>query len=352
MNSARAFERKSVLVTGGLGFIGSNLAIRLAEAGAKVTVIDSSVAGCGANPFNLAPVASKVDVVDEDIGDTAAFESILRETQIIFNLAGEISHSRSMADPERDLRLNTLPQLRFLQACRAHCPGARIVYASTRQVYGKPEYLPADEQHPIQPIDFNGVHKYAATQYHLLLARRGDLDCAVLRLSNVYGPRMALHLPQQGFLGVYLQRALNRETLDLYGDGSQLRDPIHVDDAVDAFLRAGAAPSLRFRVFNVGGPEPLSLRRIAEIVAGESGGSMIRQLPFPEHLLRIDIGSYVSDTTRIRCELGSTPQIAFPEGICASLAYYRKYGNEYLAMTDRVTELRAVPAMVSESLVT
>ena len=332
MNSAGWFERKRVTVTGGLGFIGSNLVIRLAEAGAKVTIIDSSVAGCGSNPFNISPVASQVEVVHEDMGNTAAFEATLRETQVIFNLAGEISHSRSMEDPERDLRLNTLPQLRFLQACRTHCPAARIIYSSTRQVYGKPEYLPVDEQHSIQPIDFNGVHKYAATQYHLLLARRGDLDCVVLRLSNVYGPRMALHLSQQGFLGVYLHRALNRETLDLYGDGNQLRDPIHVDDAVDAFLLAATSSSLKSRLFNVGGPEPLTVRQIADIVADQSGGSVVRQLPFPEHLLQIDIGSYVSDTARIRSELGWNPGIAFPEGIRGSLAWYRQYRDQYLGM--------------------
>jgi nucleoside-diphosphate-sugar epimerase len=331
MNNAAAFESKRVLITGGLGFIGSNLAIRLAEAGAQVTIIDSSVPGCGANPFNLAPAASRVEVIDKDIGDTPALESKLRETGLIFNLAGEVSHLRSVEDPERDLYLNAIAQLRFLQACRRCCPGARVVYAGTRQIYGKPQYSPVDEHHPVQPTDFNGVHKCAAMQYHLLFARRGDLDCVVLNLSNVYGPRMALHLPQQGFLGGYLRRALHGEPLVYYGDGSQLRDPVYVDDAVDAFLRAGAAPELRDRSFNLGGPEVYSIRQIAEIVASESGAG-VQQAPFPEHLARIDIGSYVSDASRIRRELGWVPRIGFREGVRLSLAYYRAHKHRYLGL--------------------
>ncbi len=329
------FEGSRVLVTGGLGFIGSNLAIRLAEAGAKVTVVDSLVAGCGANAFNVSPVRSDIEVIETDIGNPASFESRLREAGFVFNLAGEISHTRSMEDPERDLRLNAMSQLRFLLGCRAHCPMARIVYASTRQVYGKPDYLPVDERHAIQPIDFNGIHKYAAAQYHLLLARRGDLDCAVLHLSNVYGPRMALHLPQQGFLGTYVRCALNCEPIVVYGDGNQRRDPMHVDDAVDAFLRAGAASSLGHRVFNAGGPHALSLRQIAEMTASQSEGSVVRQMPFPAELQQIDIGSYFSDTVRIRLELGAISKIVFEDGIRDTLAYYRENREFYRGLTNQ-----------------
>jgi UDP-glucose 4-epimerase len=346
------FEGQRVVVTGGLGFIGSNLAIRLAEAGAKVTIIDSSVPGCGANPFNIAPVAARVDIIGQDIGARSAFESILRETRLIFNLAGEISHSRSMEEPERDLHLNALSQLRFLQACQTHCPRARIVYASTRQVYGKPDWLPVSEQHSIQPLDFNGVHKHAAAQYHLLLARRGDLDCVVLLLSNVFGPRMALHLPYQGFLGAYLRRALDGEPIPLYGDGTQLRDPLHVDDAVEAFLRAGASSSFQSRIFNVGGPEALTLRQIAEIVSAESGTGVVRLLPFPEHLRQIDIGSYVSDTSRIHRELGWRSKISFRAGIRSSLAYYRKHLDVYAGAPGQAETAKSAVAGTPAALAT
>jgi nucleoside-diphosphate-sugar epimerase len=290
------------------------------------------VPGCGANPFNIAPAASNIRVIEACVGDVERLIPALKEAWVVFNLAGEISHSRSMEDPERDLYLNTVTQLRFLMACRAHCPGARILYASTRQIYGKPVYLPVDEQHPVQPIDFNGVHKCAATQYHLLFARRGDLDCCVLRLSNVYGPRMALHLPHQGFLGVYAARALSAEPIAVYGDGTQVRDPLHVDDAVNAFLAVGAAPALKSRVFNVGGPHAITLAEIAAVASREGGQSPVHYLPFPEHLLRTDIGSYRSDFSRLREELGWNPRIAFAEGFRDTLAYFREHREHYLGL--------------------
>jgi nucleoside-diphosphate-sugar epimerase len=332
MNSASFYPGKRVIVTGGLGFIGSNLALELARLGAKVTVIDSAVEGCGANPSNLAGAApGSIEVIPSDLGETAQFEGRLREASRVFNLAGEISHSRSMSDPERDLALNTVSQLRFLLACRDCCPkDVRILYASTRQVYGKPLYLPVDENHPIQPVDFNGVHKYAATQYHDLLARTGDLDCMVLRLSNVYGPRMALHLLRQGFLGVHIRRALLGEPLLVYGDGEQLRDPVFVGDVVRAFLAAGSAPRPSHRLYNVGGPDALTLQRIARTIAAQGRGSRVETVPFPAHLLRHDIGSYYTDNTRLREDLGISPRVLFEDGIRETVAWFRARASQYL----------------------
>jgi len=333
---ASPYRNRKVLVTGGLGFIGSNLAIRLVEAGASVTIVDSMLPGCGANPFNVASVESEIRVIAADVGDPEEFSAQLAETQIVFNLAGEISHSRSMEQPERDLQVNTLSQLRFLLACREYCPAARIVYAGTRQVYGKPEYLPVDEHHPIHPVDFNGVHKYAAMQYHLLLARRGDLDCIALRLSNVYGPRMALHLPQQGFLGVYLRQALEGKPIMVYGDGSQLRDPVHVGDVVDAFLLAGVASRLDSRKFNIGGPQVVCVGEIAATVACLGGATAVHEIPFPDDARRIDVGSYYSETARARRELGWTPRIELGDGIQSTLAFYRTYRDHYICPNEQV----------------
>ena len=323
------YQNRRVLITGGLGFIGSNLAIRLVECCAKVTVIDSMAPGCGANRFNVAPVLSRISVIRADIGHVEQFMPALAEAEIIFNLAGEISHSQSMQQPERDLDINVLSQLRFLTACREYCPGRRIVYAGTRQIYGKPNYLPVDECHPIQPVDYNGVHKYAATQYHFLLTNQGDLDCVVLRLSNVYGPRLALHLPQQGFLGVFLKRALERQPIILFGEGSQLRDPVHVDDVVDAFLLAGAAPHLESRVFNIGGPQAVCIGEIAATIA-RCGGTTVEQVPFPDDLRSIDIGSYCSDISRAERELSWIPRRWFHEGIDMTFQFYRRYRECYM----------------------
>src|SRR5687768_5239388 len=213
------YRNKKILVTGGLGFIGSNLAVRLAEQGARVVVVDSLMTGCGGNPFNLDPVQALVDVTQADIGDVDRVRDAIRGSDAIFNLAGEISHVHSMRFPVRDLEINTLAQLKFLQAVVEIAPGARIVYAGTRQVYGVPEYLPVDETHPVNPVDFNGVHKYAATMYHLMLQRMGVLDAVVLCLTNVYGPRMALNAPCQGFLSTYLRKLLTGQTLEVFGDG-------------------------------------------------------------------------------------------------------------------------------------
>jgi nucleoside-diphosphate-sugar epimerase len=237
-----------------------------------------------------------------------------------------------MVDPERDLRLNALAQLRFLLTCRQVCRHARIVYAGTRQVYGRPEYLPVDENHQVQPIDFNGVHKFAATQYHLLLSRRGELDAVVLRLSNVYGPRMALHLRQQGFLATYFRNALSGKPLEVFGDGTSLRDPIYVDDAVEAFVLAGTA-KLTSRSFNVGGPAALTISAIAQMVSAASHGLPVEHRSFPKALQTIDIGSYSTDCSRIAAELGWRPTVCFETGIRNTLDYYHTHLERYLPGT-------------------
>ena len=208
--SQQRYRDVPVLITGGLGFLGSNLAIKLVEEGARVTIVDASVPGCGSNQYNIAPVQDRVAIIAQDISEAASFAPAIREARVVFNLAGEISHIHSMDFPERDLKINTVAQLRFLMECQASNPGVRVVYASTRQIYGVPDYLPVDEHHPIQPVDYNGVHKYATSMYHLMLARAGAIDTVVLRLTNVYGPRMALDIPCQGFLSTFLRRLLLR----------------------------------------------------------------------------------------------------------------------------------------------
>ncbi len=319
-----------VLITGGLGFIGSNLAIRLVEEGARVTIVDSSVPGCGANLHNIAPVRDRVTILNEDIADAARFASAIHEAKAIFNLAGEISHIHSMDFPERDLQINTVAQLRFLMQCQASNPGVRVVYASTRQIYGSPDYLPVDEKHPIQPVDYNGVHKYAASMYHLMLSRSGAIDAVVLRLTNVYGPRMALDVPCQGFLSTFLRRVLMGRGLEVYGDGQQLRDPVFVDDAVEAFLIAGRVKQRPPQVYNIGGPEKLSLEEIARVASSTAAvGDPVRR-PFPEHIKGIDIGSYYTDSRLARAELGWSPKVKFEDGIRRTLDFYRAERGHYL----------------------
>lgn len=321
----RSLTGRRAWVTGGLGFIGSNLALGLLRLGAEVTIVDPCVEGCGGNPANLEPHLGHCRIVGRDIADAETFASELATADLVFNLAGEISHSRSQREPMRDLELNTISQLRFLQVLARVRPGVRVVYAGTRQVYGRAHALPVNEDHPIRPTDYNGVHKRAAENYHLMLSRMGVLDAVVLRLTNTYGPRLALQLPGQGFLSAFLRRALNGERIEVFGDGSQLRDPVHVDDVTDAFIRAALAESPPDRVFNVGGPEALTLleiARLASLAAGSAGSITCRE--FPAEHLAFDIGSYQADITRIRAQLGWAPTIEFAVGIRATLNWFEK----------------------------
>jgi nucleoside-diphosphate-sugar epimerase len=328
------YRDSKVLVTGGLGFIGSNLALQLAAHGAEVTVVDSSVEGCGANPRNLCGAASRIHVIPADIGDAAGFSSAIRASDVIFNLAGEVSHLQSMKDPERDKELNASSQLRFLQECARQRPGVRVVYASTRQIYGAPRYLPVDESHPIQPLDFNGIHKYAATAYHQVLTAAGGLDAVVLCLTNVYGPRMALNLPAQGFMGGFLRKAILGEPITVFGDGRQSRDPVYVDDVVAAFVLAGAVTKPPNRLWNVGGGQELPLSAIALAVSSAANSPAPIFQPFPPELKRIDIGSYHSDSTRIRNDLGWFPSVDLNRGIRRTVQYYREELGHYLHAAD------------------
>lgn len=316
------------LVTGGLGFIGSNLARRLAERGADVIVVDSLVAGCGANRFNVRGIPARV--IEADIGRPETIRDAIESADVIFNLAGEVSHLDSMLRPERDLEINAATQLRFLDAVSKWRRGIRVVYASTRQIYGIPEYLPVDERHPVRPIDFNGVHKFAATQYHTMLTRQGDLDAVALLLTNIYGPRQSLTAANQGFLGVFLRKAVRGERLTIFGDGSQVRDPLFVDDCVDAFLKAAELRDPKMRKLNVGGGEHLPLSEIAEMMSRIAGIPAPQRAPFPDTLQKIDIGSYFTDSTAFREATGWEPKVSFEDGVARTLAFYRRHLSHYL----------------------
>jgi nucleoside-diphosphate-sugar epimerase len=312
------------LVTGGLGFIGSNLVLRLVESGAHVTIVDNLEPGCGGREENIADVRDRVRLIPCGIEDAEIFAGDLAEAEVVFNLAGEVSHTESFRDPERDLRINAIAQLRFLSVLGRVNRGARVVYAGTRQVYGAPVSLPVDEDHPIAPVDYNGIHKYAATQYHQLMSSLGEIDGYTLRLSNVYGPRMALDAKGQGFLPAFLRETLAGHALNVFGNGAQLRDPMFVDDAVDAFLALGFAKSLTRRTYNAGGPAALSLLTIAKIyheLLGIRRKPALR--PFPEEHKKFDIGSYVTDWRKLHSDTGWFPRVPFREGLRRTLIHYR-----------------------------
>ena len=324
-----SYHGQSVLITGGLGFIGSNLARALVGAGAEVVLVDSLIPEYGGNRANIAGVEDRVTVNISDVRDEHSLPSLIRGQDLVFNLAGQTSHLDSLHDPYTDLEINCRAQLSILETVRQENPEAKVIFASTRQLYGRPRYLPVDEQHPLAPVDPNGVNKAAGESYHLVYGEIYGLRCSVLRLTNTYGPRMRVKDDRQTFLGTWLRLAVEGEELLVFGDGTQQRDFTYVDDAVEAFLLAGASAESDGEVFNVGGEPPVSLGELAELLVELAGAGSWRLVPFPAERRTIDIGDYFADDAKIRSRLGWEPRVGLREGLERSLAYYRDHGADY-----------------------
>jgi UDP-glucose 4-epimerase len=323
-----AFRGKRVLITGGLGFLGSNLARTLVDAGAHVVLVDSLVPEYGGNLANIAGIEDSVTVNVSDVRDPHSLAPLLRGQDVLFNLAGQTSHLDSMTDPFTDLEINCRSQLSILEACRRHNPEVKVVFASTRQIYGRPRYLPVDEEHPVAPVDVNGIDKAAGEAYHLLYGEVYGLRVCALRLTNTYGPRMRVRDARQTFLGVWLRRVLTGEPIQVWGDGSQRRDLLYADDAVRAFLLAAEREEADGRAFNVGVESSVSLRELAELLVS-LGGSSFELVPFPPERKAIDIGDYYTRAERIRHALGWAAETPLEEGLRRTLAYYAEHGAAY-----------------------
>jgi UDP-glucose 4-epimerase len=326
---ADAYAGRRVLITGGLGFIGSNLAIALVERGAEVTLVDAMLPAYGAQLFNVEPVRQRVRINFSDVRDSVGLRHLVRDQHFVFNLAGQASHLRSMDDPLTDLTINCQSQLSLLACCRAVNPDVRLILASTRQVYGRPERLPVDETHPTVPVDINGVHKLAAESYYRLYHELYGLRVAILRLTNTYGPRMDVRSADKGFVGVFLRRALTGETVLVYGDGTQRRDFNHVDDVVDALLRIGTCDAAIGHVFNLGDPRPRSLDEFARLLQRLTD-CRYERVPFPPDQLAIDIGDYWGDFRKLQSVTGWEPHIDLEVGLGATVAYLRRHADKYL----------------------
>ena len=329
MASDTAFRGARVLVTGGVGFIGSALATRLVAAGAAVAVLDNMYGEGGANPANIAPVRDRVAVAIGDLNDAGTVAPLLDGRDFVFNLAGRSSHMGSLADPLADLDINCRAQLGLLELCRRHAPRARIVFASTRQMYGRPDRLPVDESHPLRPPDPNAVSKMAGEAYHLLYHRIHGLETVALRLTNTYGPHMRIKDANQTFLGVWLRRLIEDRPFEVWG-GEQRRDLTHVDDVVDAFLLAASVPAAVGRVFNIGGERTVSLAELARLMVAANGSGSFELKEFPAERRRIDIGDYEADDRAFRDLTGWRPRVTLPEGLAQTLAFFRDHRGDYL----------------------
>lgn len=323
------FADANVLITGGAGFIGANLARRLVNEGADVTIIDSLIPEYGGNLANLEGIRDKIHLNIADVRDPHAMRQLVQGRDFLFNLAGQTSHMDSMSDPFTDLDINAKAQLSILEACRAQNPAAKIVFAGTRQIYGRPDYLPVDETHPIRPVDINGIHKVAGEWYHTLYTTVYGVQSTVLRLTNTYGPCMRIKDARQTFVGVWVRLALEGKPFEVWG-GQQLRDFTYVDDCVDAILLAAAHPRANGRVYNLGGDSVVSLRELADLLTDLHPDVSYILREFPAERKKIDIGDYYSNDARIREELGWQTKTSLRDGLAKTLAYFKPRLNQYL----------------------
>ena len=336
----RAFYRdRRVMITGGLGFIGSNLARALVDLGAHVLLIDSLISEYGGNLFNIRGIEERVKVNIADIRQQSTMNYLVRSHDVIFNLAGQVSHIDSMEDPYTDLEINCRSQLSLLEACRRYNPSVKVVFAGTRQVYGRPESLPITEKHLVRPTDINGINKAAGEYYHLVYDSVFGVRACSLRLTNVYGPRQLLKHNRQGFIAWFIRQAIEDREIQIYGDGRQLRDFVYVDDAADAFLRAAATDASNGQVFNVGGPEAISLKDLVELLISIAGTGRYRFVEWPPEKKAIDIGDFHADSTLITHTLGWRPTVALAEGLKRTVEFYRAHLSHYVTTTSDVAAL-------------
>ena len=326
------YHKRRVLITGGAGFIGSNLAHRLVALGADVLIIDSLIPDYGGNLFNLNDIKNRVTINISDVRDENAMHYLVQDRDIIFNLAGQVSHLDSMRDPYTDLEINCRSQLSLLEACRKHNNGVKVVFAGTRQVYGHVDQMPVTEDHLVRPVDVNGINKVAGEYYHLLYNDVFDIRTCSLRLSNIYGPRQLIKHNRQGFIGWFIRLAVENQEIEIFGDGSQIRDLVYVDDAAEAFLLAGASEQCNGNVYNVGGSEPTQLNELVALLIKVTGQGRVTHVPWPAEKKSIDIGSFYTDSTKFTSAVGWIPQVSLEQGLQETVAYYRRHLDQYVNM--------------------
>lgn len=327
--TSQAFCDSRILITGGLGFIGSTLAMKLADLGADVTVVDSLIPEYGGNLSNTSGYESRLHINISDVRDEHSMRYLVQGKDYLFNLAGQTSHMDSMQDPSTDLEINCRAQLSILEACRRYNPEVKIVFASTRQIYGKPDSLPVAEDHLLRPVDVNGINKMAGEWYHILYNNVYDLRACALRLTNTYGPRMRIKDARQTFLGIWVRQVIQGNAFDVW-DGQQVRDFTYVDDAVEAFLLAAASDVANGQVFNLGGEAVINLKSLAELLVKVSGSGTYALKTFPGDRKKIDIGDYYSNFDKIRSMLGWEPKVPLPDGLARTVTFYRQHLAKYI----------------------
>jgi UDP-glucose 4-epimerase len=329
-----SFRNRRVLITGGLGFIGSNLACSLVQYGAHVTIVDSMIPQYGGNLFNIHDIANRITVNFADVRDIYSMNHLVRGQEYIFNLAGQVSHIRSMADPFPDLEINCRAQLSLLESCRHGNPEVKILFAGTRGQYGRARSLPVNEEHPMVPVDVNGINNIAGEQYHILYSKIYAMRATSLRLTNTYGPRHSMKSDDQSFLNWFIRRAIDGHTIRIFGDGSQKRDFNYVDDVVDAFLMAAADERTNGEIYNLGGTIPYSVLEVTQILLDVVGYGKYETVEFPSTRKKIEIGDYWGDYTKIKNLLGWTPQVDLRDGLRRTVDFYKNNKRHYWTASE------------------
>lgn len=323
------YRGKKVLITGGLGFIGSNLAIRLAYLGADVTIVDSNLEGGGANEFNISPINENTKIFRHDIADRAKMLPLIENADYVFNLSGYNNHLDSMVHPEKDLYANCVSQLAFLSTCAEKRVKANIIFTGTRTQYGRVSENPVSESALQNPLDIHGSHKSLAEQYHLMFNKNHGLKTIVVRVTNVYGPRQAIRPRGVGLIASFILSVLEGGEIEIFGTGDRTREILFVDDLIDALIGLNITEAAVGQCYNVGGFS-VPLMEIAETLISTAGKGKIRYKPFPQEVRNIEVGEVRLDNTKIEKTCGWRPTTTPEKGLSKTMEFIIANKEKYI----------------------
>jgi UDP-glucose 4-epimerase len=329
MERMETFRGKEVLVTGGLGFIGSNLCAELVKYGAHVTIVDNMLPRQGGNLFNIRDIEDKVKVNFSDVRNGLSMNHLVKGQDYIFHLAGQVNHVDSMRNPIQDLEINCRGTLVLLEALRHNNLTARIIFAGTRGEYGSSVTLPVDENHPTNPKGIYAVTNLTAEKMVLVYDDIFGIKGACLRITNTYGPRHQMAHDEYGVFNWFIRKAVDDEAIPVFGDGRILRDFIYVEDLVECLLMVAATDSAYGEVFNIGTGVPVSFIELAKKIVRATGSGHVQFAEFTQERKEVEPGDYYADITKIKTTTGWAPRTSLEDGIRKTVEYYRKYKKEY-----------------------